>query len=389
MVITPCKTGSYAARRISGGARAAILCGADVFEQNPYLRYNRKPCSGSPGTVVMRTFLPEALICFREIPTTMPSTLIIGTRGSELALKQAHSVRSALLSVHPRLDVQLRVIRTTGDAVNNNRLTDIPGKGLFTRQIERQLLEGGIHLAVHSLKDLPIALPPGLCLGAIPLRLDAVDALVTKTGANLTELASGATILAGSARRSSQLRHQRPDLHIRSIRGNVTTRLAKFDQTDAAAIVLAAAGLIRLGLQDRITQRFAAQQFLPAAGQGALAVQIRSDDARTAELVAVIDDPDTRKATTAERALLARLHGGCHLPIGAYAEVGHDQLVLYAMIAKLDGSERIATSLTGPTQCSEQLGRRVADKLLELGGREIITAISAQTNPPTARQEQF
>ena len=308
------------------------------------------------------------------------SHLRIGTRGSALATWQAEHVRAALLEAHPGLRVELEVIRTKGDRVLDVPLARIGGKGLFTKEIEEQLLAGAIDLAIHSLKDVPVALPDGLTLAAVSAREDPADVLVSKGGLALEDLQRGGRVLSGSLRRQAELLHRRPDLVVEPIRGNVGTRLRKFDESDADAIIFARAGLARLNLLDRVAQRFEPADFPPAPGQGALAVEIRSDDARTAELCRALEDPESRTATSAERAFLEALGGGCQVPVGAYGRLSGQpqQLRLTGMVAGLDGvrllQQTICTPAAGPQEAAEA-GRRLAGMLEQDGAREILDAV--------------
>lgn len=310
--------------------------------------------------------------------------LVIGTRGSPLAMWQARYVRSALRAAHPQLAVELKIIRTRGD-----RLLEAPlhhlggaGKGLFTREIETALLGREVDLAVHSLKDLPTESPPGLTVAAVPIRADAADALVAKGDGGLADLPQGATVMTGSLRRAAQILHVRSDLAVVGVRGNVGTRLRKFDESAAAGIVLAVAGLTRLELADRITHRLDPREFLPACGQGALGVQVRLDGP-AGEYVAAIDDPPSRRACAAERGMLAALGGGCQVPIGAHA-CGGDELELTGMVASLDGSKLIRRTVQA--RCADEpaasaVGGQLAEALLADGAREILDEIESETNP--------
>ena len=301
--------------------------------------------------------------------------VIIGTRGSKLALWQSKWVESSLRQAHEQLEIDLRIIHTTGDKILDTALSNIGDKGLFTKEIEQQLSHGNIDLAVHSLKDLPTILPEGLSIAVVTAREDPADVLISKNSLTLEQLPKGAVVLTGSLRRRAQLLHRRSDLHIRDVRGNVPTRLRKLDESDAQAVIMAAAGLKRLGLHDRITQRLDPVDFLPACGQGALAIEIRSDDKKIAALIRLLNDAETRITTTAERVVLAELEGGCQIPIGAYAELQNSNLLLRAMIADLAGTKLITAQAAGPAEDPEKLGRQVARKLLDMGGNEILTQV--------------
>ena len=316
--------------------------------------------------------------------------LVIGSRGSDLALWQANHVRSALQAAHDGLDVDIEIIRTKGDRVLETPLHAMLDKGLFTREIESALLAGQVDLAVHSLKDLPVELPGGLVLAAVSKREDPADVLVARTAGGLADLPAGAAVLTGSLRRAAQVLNARADLEIRPVRGNVPTRLRKLDGSDAAAIVLARAGLVRLGLAGRVTHRLDPAEFLPACGQGALGIERRAGDETTAELLAVLDDTATRAAVTAERTFLADLGGGCHAPIGAFARIADDGRTFRAtgMVASLDGRRllrrTVSVERTGP-DAAEPLGRALADALRQAGCMEILAEIDAE--PPPGRQE--
>lgn len=317
------------------------------------------------------------------------SELIIGSRGSQLALWQANHVKSLLGSHFPELSIHIQIIKTLGDKIVDSPLSRIGDKGLFTKEIEHALLEGRIDLAVHSLKDLPTRLPDGLLIGAITRREDVSDVFIahSKKKRSFTELAPDAVIATGSLRRKCQLLRHRPQLHIVDVRGNLNTRLAKLDESDWDGMILARAGIVRLGLDERITDILPPDFMLPAVGQGALAVEIRSDDDPLRELLVSLHDPQTADAVTSERALLRRLEGGCQVPIGAYGRVEDGQLVLVAMIGSLDGKRMVRGSIKGAPHNAEQLGTTLAEQLLERGGKEILDEIIASTRsllPPEA-----
>jgi hydroxymethylbilane synthase len=290
--------------------------------------------------------------------------LIIGTRGSALALAQAAWVASRLREGVPELAIRTEVIRTTGDANQVQPLSQVGDKGLFTRQIEAALLAGRIHIAVHSLKDLPTVLPPGLVLGAVTQRQDVRDALISASGLGLDDLPAGARVGTSSLRRAAQLLAYRPDLRIVNIRGNVDTRLHKALTAEYDAVVLAAAGLTRLGLSHHITQFLPLDVMLPAVGQGALALEIRADDASTGALVARLEHKSTRLATDAERAFLTALGGGCQVPIAALGEVVDNRLRLRGLVATEDGKCVRKGELSGNLDRAEQIGRILAEKLM-------------------------
>ncbi|MBN1846248.1 MAG: hydroxymethylbilane synthase [Sedimentisphaerales bacterium] len=311
-------------------------------------------------------------------------TLILGTRGSKLALIQSEQVKAALLRYDPALRIEMRIIQTQGDRILDTALSKIGDKGLFTKEIEKHLLAGTIDLAVHSLKDMPTRQPDGLLLAAVTQREDPADVLISKGNRSWSQLPAGAVILTGSLRRRAQVLASRPDLRIQDVRGNIQTRLAAFEGGSADAMIMAAAGLKRASLESRITEAFSPRQFLPAPGQGALAVEIRRDDRRLAGIVSVLEDAASRAATTAERTLLARLEGGCQVPIGAYAWLEADRLCLKGLIADLEGKRGIRGQMEGHIQEAASLGERLAEDLLRRGGREILEELPPRdsASPP-------
>ncbi len=304
--------------------------------------------------------------------------IIIGTRGSRLALVQSRWVQDTLQQACPDLHTELLTIQTQGDIILDTALSKIGDKGLFTREIENALLTHQIDLAVHSLKDLPTVSPPGLRIAAIPPRQDPADVLLSKDHLPLARLPAAAVVLTSSLRRRAQLLHHRPDLQVLDIRGNVTTRIRKWQDGPAHALVMAAAGLNRLQLQNRITERLDPMQFLPACGQGALALQIRQDDTNLAALLQKLDDPIVRTTVAAERSLLAALQGGCQIPIGAHARLENGKLYLKAMIADIHGVCYITAEDTGAIDQPEDLGKRLADQLIEKGAQKILDEIKNQ-----------
>jgi hydroxymethylbilane synthase len=295
--------------------------------------------------------------------------LVIGSRGSQLALWQANWVRAQLEAIGH--SCRIEIIKTTGDRITGVPLAKVGTKGLFTKEIEEALLAGRIDLAVHSLKDLPTALPAGLCLAAIPPREDARDALV---GRRLTDLAAGARVGTSSLRRVAQLRAARPDLVIESVRGNLDTRLRKLAEGQYDALVVAAAGLRRLGWQDRIAEILPEELMCPAVGQGALAVETR-EGSRAAEVCARLDDARTRAAVEAERAVLESLGGGCQVPIGAHGQISDARLHLRGVVASPDGRRVVRRETSGPASDAVRLGRELGGELLAGGGREILAEV--------------
>jgi hydroxymethylbilane synthase len=297
--------------------------------------------------------------------------IIIGSRGSKLALWQAGWVRERLVTAG--FEVEIQVIKTTGDKLANVALTQSGNKGLFIREIEEALAAGEIDLAVHSLKDLPTAQPEGLHVAAVPAREDARDVLVSRHHTRFVELRAGARVGTSSLRRQSQLRALRPDLQIMPVRGNIDTRLRKLQQGEYDALVLAAAGVRRLGLAEAITEYFDCRQMCPAVGQGALALEVRRGDERMDRAIRPLDDAPTHQAVLAERATLQRLGGGCQTPTGAYAAAAEDgSLRLLGMVASVDGTTVIRASAIGRADDPHSLGTRVAGQLLEQGAREVL-----------------
>lgn len=295
----------------------------------------------------------------------------LGTRGSALALAQARIV-AARLAARRGAPVEIVTIRTSGDRFVEASLPALGGQGVFTKEIEDALLEGRIDIAVHSLKDLPTTLAAGLVLGAVPEREDPADALVAAPGATLESLRRGARVGTSSPRRRAQLLAARPDIEVVEVRGNVPTRLARQASGDVDAVVLARAGLARLGLAGRIAQVLPFETMLPAPGQGAIAVEARADDAAAGEALRAIDDAGARAATAAERALLDGLGGGCRLPVGALASREDDALRLRARVASPDGASLLDGEERGAPGDAEAIGRRLAERLVARGARELL-----------------
>jgi len=296
----------------------------------------------------------------------------LGTRGSALALWQANWTQSELERRIPGLHVEILPIKTTGDRIQDVPLSKVGGKGLFTKEFDEALLDGRIDFAVHSLKDLPFALPEGTVLAAVPEREDPRDALVSR-GMRLEDMPQGARLGTSSLRRQAQLRRRFPGLEILPLRGNVNTRIGKLDSGEFEGIILAAAGLIRLGYQERITEYLERDVMMSAVGQGALALVCRSLDTAMQETLQVLDDPDTHDVIVAERALMASLEGSCQVPIAGYAHIDGNEIVLEGLIASLDGAEVIADTVRGdrfdPSEIGEELGQRLrasgAESVLE------------------------
>ena len=298
--------------------------------------------------------------------------LTFATRPSALARWQTARVIQLLQSAHPGLECSEYIITTTGDRVLDRPLPEIGGKGLFTSELEDALLSGKVHAAVHSLKDLPVEDTPGIVVAAIPEREAAFDALVSADGWTLSNLPAGARVGTCSHRRTAQLLARRPDLTILPLRGNVDTRVRKVLNGEYDAIVLAQAGLTRLGLQAHISEVFPLDVMLPAPGQGALAVQCRVDDAETLELLAAIHDPITAAAVESERAFLSSLGGGCSLPVAAFAQKNNGQIILTGAVISVDGKEAIR--LSAVDEDPHKLGERLADLVLERGAADILKA---------------
>ncbi|MCX8076925.1 MAG: hydroxymethylbilane synthase [Aquificaceae bacterium] len=294
--------------------------------------------------------------------------LRIGTRRSKLALWQANFVKEKLESRGHR--VELVLITTTGDKILDAPLAKIGGKGLFVKEIEDALLKGTVDLAVHSLKDVPTQFPEGLTLGAITEREEPFDVLISKDGKTIEELPEGAIVGTSSLRRQVQIKRKRPGLRVEMLRGNVDTRLRKLQEGMYDAIVLAYAGVKRLGLEDRVHQVL--YQFIPAVGQGSLAIEIRHEDVRVREAINFLDHEESRLRAVAERAFLAEVHGGCQVPMGAYAWIENGLLMLKAFISDLEGERFFEGLLQGKPQEAENLGRSLARRLLKEGGEEII-----------------
>jgi len=301
----------------------------------------------------------------------------IGTRGSRLALVQTHSVVEALRERHPEAAVEVEVIQTQGDRVLDRPLSAIGDAGLFIKEIETALLEERVDLAVHSMKDLPSRLTEGLALAATTERFDPRDVLVARSASSLETLPRGGTVGTGSLRRRSQLLASRPDLNVEDLRGNVPTRLEKFDRSSWDAILLAGAGLERLGLASRIRSYIPVESMLPAVGQGALALEIRASDRELAERLRFLNHEETELAVLSERSFLARLEGGCRVPIAAYAEVRERSLRLRGYVGAIDGSRHLRTETEGDASRAEDLGLELAESMLAEGAAEIIRRTGA------------
>ncbi len=309
----------------------------------------------------------------------------IGTRGSPLAVWQAEWVRSRLLALHPQYKAELVKIKTTGDKITDVPLARVGGKGLFVKEIETALLDGRIDLAVHSMKDMPAEIPPGLSIGAVPKRENPLDVLISRNGHAFEDLPKEARLGSSSLRRGAQVLHLRPDVTVHPLRGNLDTRIRKLETEDLDAIIVAAAGVKRLGFEARITEYLPEQIMLPAIGQGALTIEMREDDESTRRLIAPLDHRETRLAVESERAFLRRLEGGCQVPIAASAKVIDDRLELTGLVAEVDGSVLLRESTTGPVNQHEKLGVELANHLLEKGGREILENILGRSMQDLAK----
>ena len=310
----------------------------------------------------------------------MPSTLTIATRESPLALWQAEFVQSALRRAHPELDVQLLGMTSRGDQLLDVPLAKVGGKGLFVKELETALLEGRADIAVHSMKDVPMDFPPGLGLGIVCQREDPSDALVSNRYQTLAEMPAGSVVGTSSLRRECQLRSRRPDLQVRFLRGNVNTRLRKLDEGRYDAIILASAGLIRLGFAHRIAHQIPVEDSLPAGGQGAVGIELRSADQPLLDLLRVLHHEPTARRVAAERAMNRHLQGGCQVPIACYADYipGTDRLWLRGLVGRPDGSAILRAEAEAPAAEAEQLGIRVADELLGQGAAAILAEVYGQ-----------
>ncbi len=305
----------------------------------------------------------------------MKAELKIGTRQSLLALWQSNFIAGELRKEYPNCEVTLKKIVTKGDRILDVPLAQIGGKGLFTKEIEEELLDGTVDLAVHSLKDMPTVLPEGLCLTVITSRANVGDAFVSNKYNSFAELPQGAVLGTSSLRRRAQLLAARPDLKIVDLRGNVDTRLRKLDEGNMDAIILAAAGLQRLGHGDRIKEIIPTSVCLPAVGQGALAIECRTDNTEVREMLAFLNDKATKQATDAERAFLGLVEGGCQVPIGVHAEVQDNEIKIEAIIASLDGSTVLRNTISGDAEKAVELGQKLGHQMLSEGGQDILATI--------------
>ncbi|HEY3372101.1 MAG TPA: hydroxymethylbilane synthase [Prolixibacteraceae bacterium] len=306
----------------------------------------------------------------------MKENIKIGTRGSQLALYQAKKVKATLEILFPQLTVELEIIKTKGDKILDVALSKIGDKGLFTKEIENALIDGSVDIAVHSLKDLPTTLPEGLKLGAVLERGEFRDALVSKNGKKLSELGAGDIVATSSLRRQAGLMKMNPQIIIKDIRGNVNSRLQKMEDGYCDAMIMAAAGLQRLGLEKYITEIIDPEIIVPAVSQGAIAIEIRMNDPEVELLMAKINHSETWNAIVAERAFLAHLQGGCQVPLGCFSKVENGLLTMNGFVASIDGKQFINETISGPISKGAELGIQMAERMLEKGALEILNQIN-------------
>ncbi|PIE60881.1 MAG: hydroxymethylbilane synthase [Desulfobacterales bacterium] len=307
----------------------------------------------------------------------MSYTVRIGTRGSQLALWQAHHIKNKIEQTFETAQVEIITIKTTGDRITDRPLAMVGGKGLFVKEIENALLENRIDLAVHSMKDMPGELPPGLIIGAVPERENPFDVLISRDGKQFKDYTQGAIIGTSSLRRGSQIKHLRPDLEIKSIRGNLDTRLKKLKSGEYDAIVLAAAGLHRLGQKKEISQYLTEEMMVPAVGQGALCIEVRENDPMVAPVMEALDHAPTRICVKGERAFLKKIEGSCHIPVACFGKLVHENIILTAIVASQDGSEILRESITAQAENVTIKGEELAKQLLEKGGKRILERLNS------------
>lgn len=310
----------------------------------------------------------------------MKKTIRIGTRGSQLALYQAEKVKATLECIYPELQVELKIIKTKGDKILDVALSKIGDKGLFTKEIEVELLDNTVDIAVHSLKDLPTRLPDGLKLGAVLERGEFRDAFVSRNGKKLADLKPGDVVATSSLRRIAGLLKINNQIVIKDIRGNVNSRLQKMEDGYCDAMIMAAAGLQRLGLERYITEVIDPEVVMPAVSQGAIAIETRENDPEVDELMVKVNHTDTWNAVVAERAFLARLEGGCQVPLGCYSRIENNHLVLSGFVASIDGKQYIRETIAGEIGRGAELGIEMAEKMLQKGAHEILSQIKSINN---------
>ena len=326
----------------------------------------------------LRHLRRKQLRLLRHRVMQMKMQIKIGTRGSQLALWQAEWVKTRIQSLFPEIEPVIVPIKTTGDRIVDRPLAMVGGKGLFVKEIEKALLDKEIDLAVHSMKDMPGDLPEGLIIGAVPVRENPFDAVLSAGEKSLMELPPGATVGTSSLRRSSQVKHARPDLHVRSIRGNLDTRMKKLDSGEFDAILLAAAGLIRLDMAHVITEYLSEATMVPAAGQGALCVETRENDNFINPLMEQLNDPDTRKCVTGERAFLRQIEGSCHVPVGCFGRIkDKDRVFFTGIVSSEDGTLVIKESMESGPNDTASTGIELANRLLDKGAKTILENISS------------
>jgi len=306
------------------------------------------------------------------------NTIKIGTRGSKLALWQANTVKAAISTAFPDLNVEIVIIKTKGDIILDVSLSKIGDKGLFTKEIETALINGDVDLAVHSLKDLPTELPEGLCIGGMLPRGEVRDVFISKDGRKLSEMTANDRIATSSLRRKAQLLAYNPNLNIVDIRGNVDTRLNKMNDGHCEALLMAGAGIIRLGYEGYITELLDPTVVLPAVSQGAVAIEIRDEDERIQRIIDAISDEQTWNTTMAERWLLRTLEGGCQVPVACYSEVASNQLTLTGLVASIDGKQVIRKSVSCPIDEGSEKAIELAEEILAEGGKEILDQIRTE-----------
>ena len=310
-----------------------------------------------------------------------PKTIRIGTRGSQLALWQANWVKSELEKRYPDINIDLEVIKTSGDKILDVPLAKVGGKGLFVKEIEQALMDGQIDLAVHSMKDMPGDLPESLCIGVIPEREVPYDVLISRGDKLIQELRQGARVGTSSLRRASQLLYMRPDIEIFPLRGNLDTRIKKLTAENLDAIILAGAGVKRLNLEHVISEYIDPDIILPAVGQGALCIEVRKDDPPVHELIAPLDHAETNWIVKSERAFLKRLEGGCQVPMAAFGRIESDTLTLAGMVAETDGSVMHHQTISGAVAEAETIGHELAGRLINMGADQIIARLIEEAHP--------